>query len=271
MPVPGGPIMARLCANPLQAGRVVNRGLRDGGGRHIETLKGFDDRERGGFEPVGGVGGITGSDLGLNEGAQHLLGGPALRLGGQQDFGRCAAHRRELEPAQPPTPRRSPAQRRQRRQHLPLHLEALVGHRTDFRVQRGLDLHTPRGRGDAHRHTAGGGIHPDRGDDAVHCPELRQHGETAALNGVGVRPRAASLRGRPGFIVGGAASSTNQPIAAVAAEHGFTNPCGFLDGISHRVWCDSMRGARFGDGSGRVHSVPTKARLADSGFEVQRS
>jgi len=40
-------------------------------------------------------------DLGLDQGAQHLLGGPALGLGGQQHLGDGAAHGGQLQPPQP--------------------------------------------------------------------------------------------------------------------------------------------------------------------------
>jgi hypothetical protein len=90
-----------LGTNPFQAGQVVDSGLRDRGGSDIKTVDAFGDGERGGFEPVGFVGRIAGGDLGLDQGAQHFLGGPALCLGGQQDLGGTAAHRRQLEPPDP--------------------------------------------------------------------------------------------------------------------------------------------------------------------------
>ena len=55
----------------------------------------------GGFEPVDDVGGIPGGQFGLDEGAQHFLGGPALRFGGEQHLGGGAADRGEFEPPQP--------------------------------------------------------------------------------------------------------------------------------------------------------------------------
>ena len=51
--------------------------------------------------PVPGVGLIPGRDLGFDQGAQELLGVPPLGAGGDQEFGGQAAHRGELEPAQP--------------------------------------------------------------------------------------------------------------------------------------------------------------------------
>jgi hypothetical protein len=90
-----------LGANPFQAGQVVKCGLGDRRGGHVEALESLEDGERGGFEAVGGVGGIAGGDLGLDQGAQHLFGGPALGLGHLQYLGCGAAHRSEFEPAQP--------------------------------------------------------------------------------------------------------------------------------------------------------------------------
>ena len=73
----------------------------DRGGGEVELVEGLGDRERGGLEPGAGVGGVAGGDLGLDQGAQELLGGPALGLGGEQQLGGEAAHRGQLQPAQP--------------------------------------------------------------------------------------------------------------------------------------------------------------------------
>jgi hypothetical protein len=89
-----------LGTNPFQARQVVEGGFRDGRGRDVEALYGLGDGEGGGLEPVGGVGGIAGSDLGLHQGAQQLVGRPALGFGGQQHFGGGAAHRGQLQPPQ---------------------------------------------------------------------------------------------------------------------------------------------------------------------------
>ena len=69
-------------------------GLGDRRRGDVEALKSLGDRERGGLEAVGGVGGIAGGDLGLDQCAQHLFGGPALRLGDLQYLRGGAAHRR---------------------------------------------------------------------------------------------------------------------------------------------------------------------------------
>ena len=45
------------------------------------------------------VGRVAGRDLGLDEGAEELLGGPPLGLGGDEQFGCEAAHRAESEPS----------------------------------------------------------------------------------------------------------------------------------------------------------------------------
>jgi hypothetical protein len=52
------------------------------------------------FEAVDDVGGIPGGQLGLDEGPQHFLGCPALRLRDDQDFGGGAPDRSQFEPAQ---------------------------------------------------------------------------------------------------------------------------------------------------------------------------
>jgi hypothetical protein len=87
--------------DPLQAGQVVEGRAGDRGRGDVELLQGLGDGERGGLEPVAGVRGVPGTDLGLDQGAQQLLRRPALGLGGDQQLRREGAHRGQLEPAQP--------------------------------------------------------------------------------------------------------------------------------------------------------------------------
>ena len=87
--------------DPFQGGEVVQGRGRDAGHGAVELVEGLDQRERRGLEPGGGVGGVAGGDLGLDEGAQQLLRCPALGLGGAQQLGGQLTHRGQLEPAQP--------------------------------------------------------------------------------------------------------------------------------------------------------------------------
>jgi hypothetical protein len=87
--------------DPLQAGQVVEGRAGDRGGGDVELLQGLGDGEGGGLEPVAGVRGVAGADLGLDQGAQQLLWRPALGLGGDQQLGGEGAHRGQLEPPQP--------------------------------------------------------------------------------------------------------------------------------------------------------------------------
>jgi hypothetical protein len=96
--------------DPFEAGQVVERRAGDRGGGDVELLEGFGDGEGGGLEPVAGVGGVAGTDLGIDQGAQQLLRRPALGLGSDQQLRRQGAHRGQLEPPQP-----SMKVRRQRR------------------------------------------------------------------------------------------------------------------------------------------------------------
>ena len=73
----------------------------DGGGGDVELVEGLGDRERGLPHPGADVGGVAGGDLGLDQGAQELLGGPALGLGGDQQLGGELAHRGQFQPPQP--------------------------------------------------------------------------------------------------------------------------------------------------------------------------
>ena len=73
----------------------------DRGHGAVELVEGLDDRERRGLEPGAGVGGVPGGDLGLDQGAQQLLGCPPLGLRGAQQFRGEVTHRGQLEPAQP--------------------------------------------------------------------------------------------------------------------------------------------------------------------------
>ena len=54
---------------------------------HVELVEGLGHREPGRPASGAGVGGVAGGDLGLDQGAQQLLGGPALGLGGDQQLG----------------------------------------------------------------------------------------------------------------------------------------------------------------------------------------
>ena len=72
-------------ADPLQAGEVVQGGFRDRGHALVELFEGLGHRERRGLQAGAGVGGVTGGDLGLDQGAQQL--------------GCQLAHRGQLEPA----------------------------------------------------------------------------------------------------------------------------------------------------------------------------
>ena len=87
--------------DPFQRGEVVQGGGRDAGHGAVELVEGLDHRERCGLEPGGGVGGVAGGDLGLDEGAQQFLGCPPLGLRGAQQFRGELAYRGQLEPAQP--------------------------------------------------------------------------------------------------------------------------------------------------------------------------
>ncbi len=86
-----------LGADPLEAGQIVHGGLGDGGVRHFEGVEGLDGGKGRGFEPSRLIGGVAGGDLGFDEGAQELLGGPALCLGGLQEFGCQRSDTGELE------------------------------------------------------------------------------------------------------------------------------------------------------------------------------
>jgi cytochrome P450 len=103
LPGAGRPDQAGVlgCPDPLERGQVVERRLRDRGGCDVELGQRLGHRERGRAHPVAGVGGVPGGDLGLDEGAQELLRGPALGLRGDQQLRGELAHRGELEPAQP--------------------------------------------------------------------------------------------------------------------------------------------------------------------------
>ena len=88
-------------ADPFEDGEVVERRWRDRGRGDVELVEGLGDRERGVPQPGAGVGLVAGGDLGLDQGAQELLGGPPLGLGGDQQLGGEAAHRGQLQPLQP--------------------------------------------------------------------------------------------------------------------------------------------------------------------------
>ena len=91
-----------LCAYPFQAGQVVEH-LAAGSRRRRRrtTSRVLVTGNAGGLESVDDVGGIPGGQLGFDQGAQHLFGGPALGLGGEQHFGCGAADRGQFQPAQP--------------------------------------------------------------------------------------------------------------------------------------------------------------------------
>ena len=69
--------------------------------RSGRIVEGLGDREPGLAAAGGGVGGVPGGDLGLDQGAQELLRAPPLRLRGDQQLGCESAHRGHLQPFQP--------------------------------------------------------------------------------------------------------------------------------------------------------------------------
>src|SRR5690348_8230023 len=87
--------------DPFQGGQVLQGRRGDRGGAAVELLQRLGHRERGVAHPGPGVGGVPRRDLGLDQGAQQLLGGPPLSAGGQQQLGGQLANRGELEPPQP--------------------------------------------------------------------------------------------------------------------------------------------------------------------------
>ena len=66
----------------------------------IELLERLAHREPGRPQPCPGVRGIAGAELRLEQGAQQLVGCPALDLGGDEDLGRQPPDRGQLQPAQ---------------------------------------------------------------------------------------------------------------------------------------------------------------------------
>jgi hypothetical protein len=86
--------------NPFQARQVVEHFRLNRRRGYVEGLQGLGDREPSGLESVDDVGGIAGSQFGLDQGPQDFFGGPTLRLSGDQDFWRGAPDRGELEPPQ---------------------------------------------------------------------------------------------------------------------------------------------------------------------------
>ena len=103
LPVPAGPIRQQFSAARIHSrrGEVVEGRRRDRGGGEVELVEGLDDRERGRPHPGAGVGLVAGGDLGLDQGAEELLGVPPLGLRGDQQLGGEAAHRGHLQPLQP--------------------------------------------------------------------------------------------------------------------------------------------------------------------------
>jgi hypothetical protein len=87
--------------DPFQAGEVVEGRLRDRGCGDVEVLKSLGDWERGLPKPGAGVGGVAGADLGLDQGAEELLGLPPLGFRGDQQLGCELPHRGHLQPLQP--------------------------------------------------------------------------------------------------------------------------------------------------------------------------
>jgi hypothetical protein len=73
--------------DPFQRGQVVQRRQEYRGHGAVELVEGLGNREHRDLEPVTGVGGVAGGDLSLDQGAQELLGIPALRLRGHQQLG----------------------------------------------------------------------------------------------------------------------------------------------------------------------------------------
>jgi hypothetical protein len=72
----------------------------DRGCGQVELVGCLDDGEGRGLEAGSGVGVVAGGDFGLDQGAEHLFGCPALGLGRDEQLGRELTHRGELEAAQ---------------------------------------------------------------------------------------------------------------------------------------------------------------------------
>ena len=88
--------------DPFQRGEVVQGGRRGWRRRSGPARRGsWSPGTRRFFMPGPGVGGVAGGDLGLDQGAQQLLGCPPLGLRGDQQLGGELPHRGELQPAQP--------------------------------------------------------------------------------------------------------------------------------------------------------------------------
>ena len=154
--MPAGPTRPRFSrgGDPFQRGQVVERGRRDRGRRRrSNSSRVLSDRERRGLEPGAGVGGVAGGDLGLDQGAQQLLGCPPLGLRGEQQLGGELAHRGQLEPAQPARP--GPARQRRACGH-----DASSSRRRRRRVARGA---APVGGRWRSRPAAGSGRRAARG------------------------------------------------------------------------------------------------------------
>src|SRR5450830_520908 len=83
LPRSGRPDQAEVLpgAHPLQAGQIVEGGPGDGGESQVEPFQGLAHGKGGFFQPTGSVGLVPGSDLGLYQGPQQLLGGPSLGYG----------------------------------------------------------------------------------------------------------------------------------------------------------------------------------------------
>jgi hypothetical protein len=77
-----------LGPDPLQAGQIVEGGLRYRGGLDLELLQALAQREAGELEAAMEVGLVASRDLRFDESAQELIGCPALGLGGLADLGR---------------------------------------------------------------------------------------------------------------------------------------------------------------------------------------
>jgi hypothetical protein len=87
-------------ADPLQGPEVVEGGSGHRGDCEVVLGEGLGDGESGLAASGACVGGVPGGDLGLDQGAEELLGVPPLRLGGDQQFGCEPAHGGHLQPFQ---------------------------------------------------------------------------------------------------------------------------------------------------------------------------
>ena len=100
---PGGSHETKILlgGDPLERHQVVERGTRDRRGVDVELVERLFDREGGGGQAASRVRRVARGDLGFDQGAQELLGAPALGLGHHQQFGSEAAYGTEAQAAEP--------------------------------------------------------------------------------------------------------------------------------------------------------------------------